>query len=140
MQFIPPEEIARRRPVWQAMSAFFLDTELDEAQVREIAQVLRASGYSEAQLDDILTREIAPLLYSNAVSVAGVWNGFDLDWLVQQIVAGKHRTLAKWYRFTDRWACNRVLRGVKEQYWNRVVAGIRARSVGATIPPASGEE
>ncbi len=110
------------------MSAFFLDTELDEPQLREIAEAFKASGYTESELEDILT-EIAPLLYTNLciwINVAGVWAGFDLDWIESQILAGRHRALRRWYNFGNRWICNRVLRGVKEQYWRRVVAHLRA--------------
>jgi hypothetical protein len=42
----PDQEVERRRPVWDALSSFFLDTEIDEDQHREIAQTIVSSDYS----------------------------------------------------------------------------------------------
>jgi hypothetical protein len=125
---IAHDELSRRRPVWEALSAFFLDTALDDSQLREIAAILHASGYTESQLDDVLTTELAPLLYPNLciwVTVAGVWNGFDVTWIERQVLTGKHRAVQKWYNWGNRFICNRVVRGVKEHYWYRVLAFLR---------------
>src|SRR5262249_52863850 len=88
----PQEELVRRRPVWEALSEFFLDTELNESQLRHIATVLRASGYAESELEEILICEIAPVLYSNLClwhTIAGVWDAFDVDKIEAAILAGK---------------------------------------------------
>lgn len=124
MRVIPHHELSRRRPVWEAMSAFFLDTELDDAQLREIAGMLGVSGYTESELDDILKTELAPLLYTNALDMVGVWDGFDLDWIERELLAGKHRTIQKWYNL-NRFLCNWVIRGVINQYWSRVLIYFR---------------
>lgn len=91
------------------MSAFFLDTELDDSQLHEIAELLRTSGHTEAELHDSLTTELAPLLYSNLciwVNVAEVWGGFDVDWIEIQILACKHSAFQRWFNFGNRWICN----------------------------------
>ena len=124
MRVVPHAELSRRRPVWEAMSTFFLDNELDDSQLREIAGTLRASGYTESQLDDILTTELAPLLYPNTFDMTGVWNGFDVDWIEREILAGKHRAIQKWYN-PIRFICNRAIREVKNHYWIRVLAYLR---------------
>lgn len=83
-------DLARRRPVWQALSELFLDTEVD-ALLPSLAQRLAASAYSEAELDWILRRELQPLLQWNLFPAAGVWDGFDPEWLEQSIIARRHR-------------------------------------------------
>ena len=79
------EELARRRRVWTAWSALFLDTELQAAEHRGIARRLRDSGYTDTQLLRILKDEVAPVCIPNLLSMAGEWAGFDEDWLAERI-------------------------------------------------------
>ena len=81
------EEIARRRPVWLALSELWLDTELTEVDINHIATKMVESGYSLSELRVICDSEIAPVVYSNLRSPAGVWDGFDEHWLIEQILA-----------------------------------------------------
>jgi len=71
-------EIERRRPVWNAMSDVFLDTETRWA-MPQVALVLVRSGYSEDELDAIWEREIVPECVWNLHQVAGEWALFVLD-------------------------------------------------------------
>ena len=82
-----PAELMRRRPVWDALSELFLDTELGDADFRRLGRTLRESGYSLPELQHILRTEVAPIVGVNLLSVAGVWGGFDPDWLEAQILA-----------------------------------------------------
>ncbi len=84
-------EIRTRRPVWIALSDLWLDTELQDHDLDHIATVLRDSGYDRETLDRILAEEVAPVVYLNLYAVAGVWTGFDPDWLCAEI----SRTLRK---------------------------------------------
>ena len=87
----PDQEVERRRPVWDALSSFFLDTELDDKQHRDIAQTIVASGYSPSEIQTILWEEVYPVVESNLRNPLGVWQGFDLDWMQQLILSGSHR-------------------------------------------------
>lgn len=87
----PDQDIERRRPVWDVLSSFFLDTELADEQHRHIAQTIVSSGYSPSEIQTILWEEIYPVVESNLRSLAGEWAGFDLDWMQQQILSGLHR-------------------------------------------------
>jgi hypothetical protein len=87
----PDQEIDRRRPVWDALSSFFLDTEFDDEEHRYIAKAIVASAYSPSEIQAILWDEVYPLVESNLRHPAGVWEGFDLDWMQQQIISGSHR-------------------------------------------------
>lgn len=84
------DDLAQRRPVWLALSELFLDTDVD-ASLPSLAHCLAGSAYSEAELERILREEVQPLLQWNLLSVAGVWDGFDPEWLEQSILARRHR-------------------------------------------------
>lgn len=75
------QELRHRLPVWEALSEFWLDTELTEAQLDGIAQAIASSLYSVSEVRLIHDYEVAPALYPNLLSVAGEWAGFDTDWL-----------------------------------------------------------
>jgi hypothetical protein len=76
-----PEHLAERTPVWLALSALWLDTELGPSEWAWVARVLAASPYSEQELVAIHHFEVAPVLWPNLCSVAGEWAGFDEAWL-----------------------------------------------------------
>ena len=78
-------KLAERKPVWNALSELFLDTELQTADLDRIAAVLAQSSYSEKKIEEILKYEITPVLKSNMTAVAGEWVGFDEDWLQKKL-------------------------------------------------------
>lgn len=84
-------ELQRRRPVWEALSWFFLDTELTHENRVKLAQTITDSGYTPAQIRVILWEELFPVVASNLHDRTGVWEGFDLDWLQAQILSGSRR-------------------------------------------------
>lgn len=70
-------DLENRRPVWDAMSELFLDTELQHDDHERIAKALGNSPYSQIDLNRIMFREVYPVLINNLWSVAGEWDGFD---------------------------------------------------------------
>jgi hypothetical protein len=70
--------LERRKPVWDAMSDVFLDTETRWAMPR-IAFTLVQSGYEPEELDAIWRDEIVPECSWNLNQVAGEWAMFVLD-------------------------------------------------------------
>ncbi|MFK7850607.1 MAG: hypothetical protein AB8D78_06475 [Akkermansiaceae bacterium] len=82
---VDPSEVLTRLPVWEALSDFFLDTELEERDYLRISEVLVASPYSVDEIEDILRCEVYPVLIWNLRTVAGEWSGFDSGWLREQI-------------------------------------------------------
>ena len=82
---LQPADLERRKPVWIALSTLWLDTELQEEVLRSIADVLRASGYSAETLYEVYLYEVAPAVYTNLLSPAGVWAGFDAEWLCAEV-------------------------------------------------------
>jgi hypothetical protein len=71
-------DIARRRPVWSAMSDLFLDTEV-RWELPRVARVMVHSSYSNGELESIWRYEVTPEFFYNLWSVAGEWGGFRLD-------------------------------------------------------------
>jgi hypothetical protein len=74
-------EVGRRQPVWSALSELWLDTELEEEDLRRIAGVMSQSGYRVDELREIYLYEVAPVVSPNLFSLAGEWAGFDEEWL-----------------------------------------------------------
>lgn len=73
-----PEELERRRLVWDALSDVFLDLET-RWEMPRIAFALTRSGYSSAELDAIWEREIVPECAWNLLQPAGQWALFVVD-------------------------------------------------------------
>src|SRR5215470_14456729 len=99
------EDLARRRPVWEAMSDLFLDTELDERSYRFIARRAIASGYAPEELHYILWEEVFPVVEWNLRHPVGEWAGFRIEWLEERILgtgpkqtAEQQPEIAKWIR------------------------------------------
>jgi hypothetical protein len=129
-------EVERRKPVWTAFSEFWLDTELEDQDLRRIAGVAAASGYTVGQLRDIYLYEVAPVVYINTWVVAGAWQGFDESWLhTEARRRAERRNL--WLRFwvflgIGRWP----MAYATERHWRRIVELLPAASDGGT-PPGS---
>jgi hypothetical protein len=80
-----------RFPVWEALSEFFLDTELDGRDYDRIAKILAASSYSLDELKGILYFEVYPACVPNLFDVAGEWAGFSPDWIMKHIAPRKNK-------------------------------------------------
>ena len=85
----PGDDLAHRRPVWEALSELYLDTDpvpSHEARARQLA----ASPYPIEHLERILSEEVSPVCQSNLRAVTGVWTGFDARWLEESILRRSH--------------------------------------------------
>jgi len=99
MQLKPvSEDIENRRPVWQALSDLFLDT--DTSLSREWrALELSHSHYSVEELEEILVTEVYPACRGNLLSIAGEWASFDMEWLESRIQRRANSRLKALHRF-----------------------------------------
>ncbi len=77
--------IEERSPIWIALSEFYLDRELEEEDIRNIALKVIQSTYSLEEVKEINKYEVFPILKSNLLSVAGEWAGFHEEWLINRI-------------------------------------------------------
>lgn len=87
-----PGELAIRRPLWIALSDLYLDT---EPSWNRVAEQCARSPFAIPALQRILFDEVHPVVHLNLWSVAGVWDGFDEDWLVSRIVSRRRKP---WFR------------------------------------------
>lgn len=113
----PADDLVARRPVWQALAQLYLDSDIDYA-LPGIAATLAAAPYSVAQLHDILRYEVNPVLHWNLQAAAGVWSGFDADWLEREILRYCRRP--RWLRAL---ATQRALRW----HWTALAAEVQRR-------------
>ncbi len=75
------KEIEKRKPIWNAISDFYLDTELQYSDYERIATEFIKTGKTIQQLKEIDFYEVFPVLKGNLMSVAGEWGGFDENWV-----------------------------------------------------------
>ncbi|MCC4599146.1 hypothetical protein JWH11_07340 [Xanthomonas melonis] len=113
----PTTATPAQRRVWDALSLLYLDTACENEHAR-IAQALAASPFTLPQLRAMLLHEVHPVLIGNLRCVAGVWDGFDSDWLAATIAARRAR---RW-RWPDRWCW----RGHARAQWAVLAPKIRA--------------
>lgn len=71
-------ELERRRPLWEAMSDLFLDTEV-RFSVPFVARRCVESGYDDETLERIFWAEVFPEALPNLLQVAGDWMVLNLD-------------------------------------------------------------
>jgi hypothetical protein len=69
----------------------FLDVELDDENRRDMARMIVNSGYAPKDVLNVLWDEVYPVVGSNLGNPAGQWEGFDLDWLQDQILSRQHQ-------------------------------------------------
>jgi hypothetical protein len=123
-------EIERRKPVWSALSEFYLDTELSKDEISRIAKVFSDSKFSMEELKEINYSEVGPVVFTNLYSTAGAWNGFDEEWLYEQITERLNKKkgeglIAKMFRPLYRKqidkACGDYLKAVTTEMKNHMV-------------------
>lgn len=83
----PVPEPQRRQPMWAALSELYLDVELQEEDFQRIAAVCAASKFTWAEIQQINYDEVAPVLWTNLLSAAGEWLGWDETALTAAITA-----------------------------------------------------
>ncbi|WP_068830503.1 DUF7079 family protein [Pseudomonas sp. BMS12] len=91
---------ASREAIWLALSDLWLDVEPDVTSRLHIIRVLRASGLPLAELERIFYEEVAPVVWLNGWSVAGVWTGFDAQWLAE--ACRRNQARGRWHRLRCR--------------------------------------
>lgn len=126
---LSPEHLARRRPLWAALSDLFLDTETRWF-VPRVALACARSSYDDATLESVFWAEVFPLAIHNLHDIAGEWALLELperDLLARAEAAERDATLesrsawmvdAKWRTAL---ALCRHLRRIEAALWPPVV-------------------
>ncbi|GJM31604.1 MAG: hypothetical protein DHS20C18_06050 [Saprospiraceae bacterium] len=92
------EQLEIRKQVWKAISAFYLDTELQEGDYIYLIKVFKKSGLSLIELKAIDLYEVFPILQYNLLGVAGVWDAFEEVWLFEKCLKNHHRRNTQIFR------------------------------------------
>lgn len=115
----PIEDLESRLPVWQAMTDFFLDTELTATAISHIAKTCAASPYSTRELRRIMFLEVWPAFLPNLLSVAGEWVGWTDQYVQERVLESyRPRIYLSWRAnplkryFCSKWAT------VEKQVWH----------------------
>jgi intergrase/recombinase len=115
-------EFERKKPVWLAMSDFFLDTELDDHTIEHIARVVIDSGYKIEEIEEILMNDLFPALLFNLHDVAGEWAGFPEEWLIERIEGSRNPNIAmKLYYKSHFW--------MVKDYWTKLLTVIEKHNL-----------
>ncbi|PKP65921.1 MAG: hypothetical protein CVT85_04305 [Alphaproteobacteria bacterium HGW-Alphaproteobacteria-7] len=112
-------EVARRLPVWRALSDIFLDTELDPHHYRRMADAIAQSGFSASEAEAIFRDEVAPAFAANLWDVAGEWQGWPDDYVRERVLAKRGSALSK----AANWLFHREM---LDREWARVADFLRA--------------
>jgi hypothetical protein len=121
-------EVVRRKPVWIALSELWLDTELTDDDLRRIAGAMRRSGYTVGELRHIYLYEVAPVVFTNLLSVAGEWAGFDEEWLVAEVTKRASRKGLSLRAFVGVGIGRRLMTFATERHWVRLVEMLEAET------------
>ena len=81
----PHDDLADRRPVWDILQMFWMDTD-PNLFLADAARICAASKYTLDEVGQIYWNEVRPAVEFNLQSIAGEWTGFDLDWLTNRIL------------------------------------------------------
>jgi len=73
--------------IWRALSDLFLDTDIGDLTFNYIARTVIESKLSVSEVEEILWYEVYPVLESNLRNVAGNWEGWTDEWLLQNLPA-----------------------------------------------------
>lgn len=118
-----------REAVWCALSDLYLDT--DPALFHDAAaRALAASPYDAHTLRAILIDEVHPAFAFNLIDIAGVWEGFDPDWVRERVHTVRARP--RWRRAL--WA---GMRGYAHEQWAALAPKIAALRADASAQPAA---
>ncbi len=115
-----------RESVWLALSELWLDTETTEATISYIADTLVVSGFPLDELEAIYRFEVVPAVYSNALTTAGEWAGFDADWLFGECRFHRGRRAYFPYRWLC-WLLSKTLGGMMSGHFRQVMAQVAER-------------
>lgn len=109
-------DVEARRGARIALSELYLDTELREAELERLGAELARTPFEPEELDRILWEEVHPILWTNTLATAGVWTGFDPDWLEEQIERRQRQRL--------RWPNALTARGSIREVWKELRAAV----------------
>ncbi len=108
-----------RIPIWNALSEFYLDTQLQESDYVRIADIFLDSGLTIKEVKDIDKYEVFPALQMNLLGVTGEWGGFDEEWLIGVCTANYERRDNDAFGWGV-WMLDAALYWMRKKHWKKV--------------------
>jgi len=116
----------QERQAYILLSELFLDTEHTELELNYLTSSLRPLGIPVLTLEYMLRYDLFPILLPNRLSVAGVWQGFNEDWLLQQVQDRRSAASSGWLRSGVDSVAWLILGGMMVRpIWDKVKGGLR---------------
>ena len=110
--------IEERKPIWEALSKLYIDSELQELDFLHIAIKITKSPYSLCEVKKINKYEVFPVLQKNQSNVAGEWKGFNEEWLVRSILNSlETKNVIKKIRIEG---CFLIFKWMQKDYWGKL--------------------
>ncbi|PKV50913.1 hypothetical protein ATE84_2982 [Aquimarina sp. MAR_2010_214] len=110
------EELEKRIPIWNSISEFYLDTELQSENYESITNTFLNSDLHISELKEIDLYEVFPVLKRNQISLAGEWNGFDEKWLHEACTKAYLKRNSSFFRWKTK-LYNRFLYSMRKDHW-----------------------
>ena len=112
-------DLEQRKAIWNALSEFYLDTELSKEDFERIALVFKNTGLELEEIKEIDRYEVFPLLQPNLLSAAGEWAGFNEAWLVENCQKRIAKRKHWFYKMRiDFW--NKLFYWMRKDYWIQI--------------------
>ena len=113
-----PSAVQTEENLWLALAnLFFLDSEPDQRDFDNMAEMLQQAGWSREYTRTVLTELIAPVSGKNLgwliyPIIGGEWAGFDLETLIPEIksMQQKRATRPRWHFMLQDMNSRRMLR------------------------------
>lgn len=111
--------LKNRQPIWEAISNFYLDTELQDSDYTYITSVFAESGKKIEELKEIDLFEVFPALYINTLSIAGEWALFDSRYLYESCEKNYFKKPSIFFR--AKYQClNYFLFSMRKHHWKEM--------------------
>jgi hypothetical protein len=88
----------QEKRAYTILSELFLDTEHTQLELNYLTSSLRPLGIPVPTLEHMLRYDLFTTLSPNLLSIAGEWQGFDEDWLLQQMQARRSAAGSGWMK------------------------------------------
>ncbi len=113
--------------IWEALSNFYLDTELNEKDYDYISNILLKSKLSYSELKAIDLHEVFPTLQLNLLSPAGEWSGFETAWLNAKCMYNHEKRISsKSFRLSNQLK-NALHFWMRKKHWQEIERRMKER-------------
>ena len=112
-------ELEKRIPIWNSISEFYLDTELQDSDYESITNTFLNSDLHISELKEIDLYEVFPVLKGNLLSVAGVWNAFDEKWLKEACTKTYFKRNKNFHKWKTK-LYNQFLHSMRKDHWTEI--------------------